>query len=466
MTKIKFGTDGWRGVIADDYTVENLMRVAEATGKWMKQRSFSKVVIGFDTRFGSKFFAQETARVFAAQGHTVLFADEFVCSPMVSYGVVKNKADLGVVITASHNSAAYNGYKLKSNIGGPFLSLDITAVENLIPDKCSLQPQSYSYYENSGQVEKVDLEEQYLQYIKDNIDLDAIYKSNFRIVYDGMYGTGQRIFPRLFPDLLLLNCNYNPSYMNQTPDPIKKNLILMSQLTAGTPYTHCGIANDGDADRIAMCDENGVFINSHQIILLLLYYLVKYKNLKGKVIISFSVSNKVQQLAKHFGVDIQLTKVGFKHIAEIMASEDVLLGGEESGGIGIKGHIPDKDGVWSGLTLLEFMAKSGRPLSKLLLEIEQIVGSFYNDRIDMDINQALLDRIIEQAESNIITQIDGRPIVKSENLDGYKYYLSNEEWIMIRHTGTEKVLRIYGQGPTSESVNSLLESTVEMLKNM
>lgn len=464
MTEIKFGTDGWRAIIAQEYTVDNVKRVAEATAKWLNQKNFNKVVIGYDCRFGGPLFSMTTARILASQNIEVLIAENFVSTPMVSLGVVKNNADLGIVITASHNPPSYNGYKLKSNLGGPSIPKEIAEVEALIPHQCSIEAKSYDEYKKEGLIKVIDLEEQYFQHVQSNFDFDAIRAANLRVVYDAMYGAGQNIFQRLLPDSLRLHCEYNPSFHGQAPEPINKNLELMSQLVASTPYTCGGIANDGDADRIGMCDENGEFVDSHRILLLLLYYMAKYKDQKGKVVISFSVTNKVKKLAEHFGLEYQVTKIGFKYIAEIMINEDVIVGGEESGGIAIKGHIPERDGIWIGLTILEFMAKTGKKISELLNEIYEIVGAFEYDRDDLHISESLKQSIIEKCKNNEFTHIGNRPIESTETIDGFKYYLPDDEWVMVRPSGTEPVLRVYAQGNTKESVREILDDTHATLK--
>lgn len=463
MTKIKFGTDGWRAIIAKDYTIDNVKRVAQGTAEWLVQHNLSKVVIGYDCRFGGLMFSQTTAEILASYGIKVYIAEDFVSTPMVSLGVVKQEADLGVVITASHNPPSYNGYKLKSKLGGPSIPKDIAAVEALIPEQCDRETKSYETYKAEGLVEVVDLEEMYYQHVMANFDIEAIQKAGLRVVYDAMYGAGQKVFERIFPDALRLHCEYNPSFYGQAPEPINRNLMLMSQIVAGTPYTCCGIANDGDADRIGMCDEEGRFVDSHRILLLLLYYLFKYKKQTGKVIITFSVTNKMKALADHFGLETQVTKIGFKYIAEIMTKEDVLVGGEESGGLAVKGHIPERDGIWNGITILEFMAKSGKKLSELLDEIYEIVGNFEFDRDDLHITDELKQSIVQQCKDGKVTKIGERDVIRVEDIDGHKFFLSEDEWVMVRPSGTEPVLRVYAQAPTHEEVRAILDATKETL---
>ena len=462
MANIKFGTDGWRAIIAKDYTVDNVTRVAEASAKWMKERKMSKVVIGFDARFGGPLFAQTTACVFAQYGIDVYYAKEFVSTPMVSLGIVKHKADLGVVITASHNPPSYNGYKLKSLHGGPTIPAEIAEVEALIPEKAMTDVKSFEHYVEAGKIHFTDLEQMYYDHCVANFDLDTIKNAHIKLVYDAMYGAGQRIVERLLPDTNLLRCEYNPGFNGCPPEPIHRNLGLLSDTLKNTDY-NLGLANDGDADRIGMYDEDGNFVDSHHLLLLLLYYLAEVKKMTGKVIITFSVTDKMKKLAEHFGLDIEVTKIGFKYIAEIMIDEDVLVGGEESGGLAVKGHIPERDGVWMGLLIMEFMAKTGKSIKELIADIYEITGPFACDRDDLHLPEEKKLAIIAKCKAGEITSIGDRTITSTESIDGFKFYLSDSEWVMIRPSGTEPVLRVYAQAPTLAGCRTLLEMTHKTL---
>jgi len=428
MTKIKFGTDGWRAIIAQEYTVDNVKRVAEGTAKWMIENEFSKVVIGHDCRFAGKLFAETTARVMGAYGIKVNLAKGFVSTPMVSLGVVKTSSHLGVVITASHNPPSYNGFKLKSHYGGPTIPKDITAVEDLVPEHCTLDLPSLDAMFDQGLLNYIDLEGIYLDHVKEHFDLGAIKQANIKLAYDAMYGAGQRAVARLLPDAVLLHCDDDPSFKGQAPEPIHRNLTELSNLIKNDSSIDLGLANDGDADRIGMYDSNGDFVDSHHLLLLLLMYMFEHKKETGKVVITFSVTDKMRKLAESFGLEVEITKIGFKYIAEIMTKEDVLVGGEESGGLAVKGHIPERDGIWMGLLILEFMAKTGKSLQELIKEVYDRVGSFNCDRDDL--------RLKEEQKSD-------------------------DEWVMIRPSGTEPVLRVYAQAPNAAGVRKILDAAKE-----
>ncbi len=458
MTKIKFGTDGWRAIIAQDYTVDNVKRVAEATAKWLKKNNGSKVVIGHDCRFAGALFAETTARTLGAHGVHVLLAKGFVSTPMVSLGVVKHGADLGVVITASHNPPSYSGYKLKSNLGGPMVPSQIAEVEAEISETVPADGPKLSEMESSGLLEFVDLEEMYMDHIKANFDLDSMKQANFGIAYDAMFGAGKNAMERLFPNALLLHMDDNPGFHGQAPEPIHRNLSELAEAIKNDSSISIGIANDGDADRIGMYDEDGNFVDSHHILLLLLLYMAKYKGEKGKVVFTFSVTDKMRKLAEHFGFEFEVTKIGFKYIAEIMANEDVLVGGEESGGLAVKGHIPERDGIWVGLIVLEFMAKTGKSVKQLIQEVYDLVGPFSFDRDDLHILESQKQAIVQRCKEDPYQNFNGFAVQRIENVDGTKFIFNEDEWIMVRPSGTEPVLRVYAQAPDPQKVRALLDA--------
>ncbi|GJM35363.1 MAG: phosphomannomutase [Saprospiraceae bacterium] len=464
MSEIKFGTDGWRAIIAQEYTVDNVKRVAEATAKWLIERGGNKVVIGYDCRFGGLLFTEVTTQVLGAHGIKVFLAPNFISTPMVSLGVVKMNADLGVVITASHNPPSYNGFKLKSELGGPMIQSGISEVEALIPDVASdLDLPSLEEMKAKGLLEYRDFEQIYLDHVAAKYDLEAIRNSDIRIAYDGMYGAGQNAAKRLFPNAVLLHCEVNPSFMGQAPEPIHRNLSELSHLIANDPKITLGIANDGDADRIGMYDQDGNFVDSHHILLLLLLYMGKYRKESGKVVVTFSVTDKMKKLAKHFGLDVEITPIGFKYIAEIMAKEDVIVAGEESGGLAVKGHIPERDGLWIGLMILEFMAKTGKTIKTLIEEVYSLVGPFATDRDDLHITNELKNQVIKTCKTNPYKSFGKYTVQSLETIDGFKFYLDEDKWVMIRPSGTEPVLRVYAQAPDSTEVRSILDATRETL---
>ncbi|MBL7949606.1 MAG: phosphoglucomutase/phosphomannomutase family protein [Bacteroidia bacterium] len=468
MSKIKFGTDGWRAIIAKDFTVANVARVAEATAAWLKkQKKQPHIVLGHDCRFAGELFAETVAKVLCERGVKVSLARGFVSTPMISLGAVKLKADLGVILTASHNPPSYNGFKLKGSFGGPLSPSDVQQIEDIIPDHCSLDLDRIvlAGFEKTGMLEYVNLEDLYIRHVEANFDLEAIRRSGMKLAYDAMFGAGQNVMRRLFPDITLLHCDNNPGFHGQAPEPIHKNLRDLHQLLTSTKGYSCAVVTDGDADRIGMYDGEGNFIDSHHIILLLIHYLVKYKGMTGKVCTAFSTTPKVEKLCKHYGLTLETVKIGFKYICEIMVREDVLIGGEESGGIAIKGHIPERDGIWMGLVIWEFMAKSGKTLPELIREVYDIVGPFSFERNDLHLDQAVKDRIVANTAAGAYSAFGPYKVARIDDLDGYKYFFDNEnrEWLLIRASGTEPVLRTYAESSTREGAFAILKAAQETL---
>ena len=456
--QIKFGTDGWRAIIAKDYTIDNLRRVAEATAIYMKDEGMTDAVIGYDCRFAGEYFANETAELLADRGIQVHLGDGFASTPMVSFAAVKLKADIGIVITASHNPPSYNGYKLKSAHGGPCIPSEIAAVEDRIPEKAGPNKINFNQAVSQGKIKMVDLEQMYIDHIEANFDLDAIRNSDIELAYDAMYGAGQNVIKRLFPNAHLLHCEFNPSFMGQAPEPIHRNLTELSELIKSNPSINLGLANDGDADRIGMYDEDGQFVDSHHLLMLLLYYLKEIKNKTGKVVITFSVTNKMEQLAELYGLEVDITKIGFKYIAEIMRHTDVLVGGEESGGLAVSGHIPERDGIWMGLLIMEFIAKTGKSIKELISDLYEKVGSFSFDRYDLHIDQETKERVVANCQNGLYSNFGNYQIQRTETIDGFKYHFDESSWVMIRPSGTEPVLRVYAQAPDYDAVIHILET--------
>ena len=466
MTDIKFGTDGWRAIIAKEFTTDNVARVSLAVANFLNEKNENpSLVIGHDCRFAGELFAETAAKVLATKGVKVLLAKDFVSTPMVSLGVINYKANIGVVITASHNPPSYNGYKLKGDFGGPLLSHNITDVENRIPDCNSIDINSIKIDDliESGMIKYIDLEDDYCKHAENNFDLDAIKNSGLKLAYDPMFGAGINVIARLLPDVLQIHNDINPGFHGQAPEPIHRNLLEFSELIKSRGDIDCGLATDGDADRIGLYNGKGEFIDSHHLILLLIHYMVKYKGIKGKVVTAFSCTVKVEKICKHYGLDQETVQIGFKHIAGKMISEDVLLGGEESGGIATKGHIPERDGIWMGLILFEFMAKSGKSLEDLIVEVYAIVGPFAFERIDLHIDNDIKNTIVQNCKDGKYTSFGKYSVERIETTDGFKFFFDDDTWLMIRPSGTEPVLRTYAEASSKEKCFDILEDTRKTL---
>jgi phosphomannomutase len=463
---IKFGTDGWRAIIAQEYTVENVARIAYATAKWMNAKFENpSIVIGHDCRFGGELFMETAMQVFLHEGLKVNCQYGITSTPMLSLATKKYNCNLGIILTASHNPPSYNGYKVKAHFGGPLQPEFIQEIEDIIPENCPFDYTKVSIEEAkaTGKITILPLEQDYINHILANFDIDAIKNSGLKLAYDAMYGAGQNVMKKIFPEMSFLHCDYNPSFMGQAPEPIAKNLKELEAFLQANSQIDSALVTDGDADRIGLYNGKGEFIDSHHIILLLIHYLAKYKGMSGKVVTAFSCTPRIEKMALHYGFEHQTTKIGFKDIAKIMVVEDVLLGGEESGGIAVKGHLPERDGIWMGLIVWEFMAKSGKSLDELIQEVYEIVGEFKFERSDLHITDELKTKIIANCKAGNYTSFGNYSVKELKTIDGFKYFLDDERWVMIRPSGTEPVLRTYAEAPTLEEVRKILKATEETI---
>ncbi len=467
MIKIKFGTDGWRAIIAREFTEDNVKRVSQGLATYMAKKDMKKCVVGYDCRFAGSMFADAVCSVLGAHGYHVVASNGFVSTPMVSLAVKKCGADIGVVITASHNPPSYNGYKLKASYGGPSIPSEVAAVEAEIPDTYDIPTIDIKQMSEKGLLEIIDLEQMYMDHVLASFDMDLLANSGAVMAYDAMFGAGQNVVNRLFPDAVRLHCSYNPSFLGTAPEPIDRNLKELSEVLANNDQLTFGWANDGDADRIGMYDENGLFVDSHRLLCLLLVYLYEFKGLKdGKVAYSFSVTNKLGELAEMYGLPTEVTKIGFKYIAEIMSKEPVLVGGEESGGIAVSGHIPERDGIWCGLLMMEYMAKTGKTLKQLTEDLYSKIGRFDFYRDDLHISNDKKWAIVDACKAGQFDAFGTYKITKVEDLDGHKFFFNPNSWVMIRPSGTEPVLRVYAQGADMDEVRSILDNTHRTLESL
>ena len=468
MNAIKFGTDGWRAIIAKDFTVRNVARVSAAISNWLfKKYQDATVVVGYDCRFGGKMFSETVAKVLAFKGIKVLLAPDFVTTPMVSLGVKQLKATLGIMITASHNPPEYNGLKLKGPHGGPLFDADIKNVEALIPDDNIINLETIRWEEllDQRRVEYTDLESLYIEEIQKHFNLKKIAHSGFRFAFDAMHGAGQNVIRKIMPGIKCLNCTVDPFFKGIPPEPLEHNLITFSEKIRNNWKVDAGLAVDGDADRIAMMDHTGRYVDAHHIMLLLIHYLAGYKKLKGKVVTGFSSTVKVEKLARHYKLPVHRVKIGFKEISEVMMKENILLGGEESGGISIAGAIPERDGIWIGLTLFEFMADANKSLTTLIEEVYAITGAFTYQRQDLKIDKDLKARVLKNCKEHPYSNFGSFKVSRVESLDGWKFFFNSDEWYMIRPSGTEPVLRTYAEAKTAERVTEIMRAGYEVIMN-
>jgi phosphomannomutase len=464
---ISFGTDGWRAVISETFTFGNLRLLAQAIADLILEENNGQphAVVGFDTRFLSDRYAAEVARVLAGNGIKTLLANSDAPTPVISYAVKQTGAAAGVMITASHNAPRYNGVKLKANYGGSASPEQCRRVElhlrdneerargpNLIDLEVGLQ---------EGLIERFNPVPAYYAHLRELVDLDAICAANPRVVHDPMYGAGRGYIKGLLGGVGCqvheIRGEMNPGFGGIHPEPLTKYLgALAAAIQSG--FGEIGLATDGDADRIGAMDGKGNFVDAHRIFALVLRYLVEQRGMKGTVVRTVSTTRMIDRLCRRYGLPLKETPVGFNHIADIMMSEDVLMGGEESGGISVKGHIPEGDGILLGLLLLEVIAKSGLTLEALVDDLHADVGPAYYARTDLRLRRPVDKReMTARLRDEAPAQIAGLRVDEVSSRDGVKYIMEDESWLLIRPSGTEPVLRVYAEGRTEAVRDGLLK---------
>lgn len=463
---ITFGTDGWRAIIGDGFTLDNLERVSLATAEWVLDTygAGSSVLIGYDTRFRGRDFTLHVARVMASQGVKVVVSDTHAPTPAVSWGAKQYGHKAGIVITASHNPPEYNGFKIKADFGGPALPDQIADVERRIKPFEEHGYEDVATYMQKGLIEEQPLRQDYIDHVRSLVDIDAIRDAGIKVVHDAMFGAGQGILSELLgEDRVLEHRNaINPGFEGTPPEPIERNLNALRDMITSNGCD-AAIANDGDADRIGMADEHGDFVDSHHLLALLVDYLHNDKGLSGRIVKTFSTTNMLDKMAEELGLPISTTKIGFKYIGGEFLSEDVLVGGEESGGMAVMGHVPERDGIFIGLVILEMMAKRGKQLSRLVTDLHDRYGNHAFTRNDKHTSSERKEAIlIRLAEHGGIAQVAGKPVTKAETIDGFKYH-TEDGWLLIRPSGTEPVLRIYAEATSSETSDQMVADAISQL---
>ncbi|MBE0644074.1 MAG: phosphoglucomutase/phosphomannomutase family protein [Bacteroidetes bacterium] len=467
MADIKFGTDGWRAVIADDYSFDNVRKVALAFARYYRKhpKTANGVVVGGDARFGSQNFAAAAAQVIASQGIKVWLAENVVSTPMVSLGIIKKRAAAGVMITASHNPPEWNGFKIKAEFGGSALMKDIKKVEAMLQDILAkgTTPKLRSMEELKKEklIVPIDLHTMYLADIRKKVNLGAIEKSKMKIAYDVMYGASYGVMGQLLPSVRCIHDEHNPGFKGIAPEPLAKNLTELIALVRKEKFD-IGLVTDGDADRFGCVDEHGNFISTQLLIPILLKYLHKDLGKRGAVVKTVSVTDIVPRMCEKYGLKLYERPVGFKYVTELMLEDNVLIGGEESGGVGTSLHIPERDGVFNNLLLCEALAKKKMTLGQAVEEIFAEFGRVFYDRIDFHTTEKNKKAILAACEKGI-AKLGGFPVRSVETLDGYKFRIDGG-WLLIRASGTEPILRFYAEADTERKVAALLKAAMNIGK--
>jgi alpha-D-glucose phosphate-specific phosphoglucomutase len=482
MMSIHFGTDGWRAVISEEFTFENVRKVAQAIAEKtladVELRTQANgaaphrrpsLVVGFDTRFLSDRYAMAVAEVLAANGIHVWLTHGDSPTPVTSFAIVDKQADGGVMITASHNPPRYNGIKLKAAFGGSASPADCKDVERRIVAANGAAPKRMEFEEaiHAGLITRFDPFPAYAAHVRTLIDFDKIAAANLSVVVDAMYGAGRLYLARLLREagcqVRELRNEMNPGFNGIHPEPIARHLEPLIEVMRSGEY-HLGLATDGDADRIGAVDVTGQFIDPHCIMALATEHLVRYRNLRGCIVKTVSTTQMLNRLAARYHLPVYETPVGFHYITEYMLRETVLIGGEESGGISIQGHIPEGDGLLMGLLLAEIVAVQRRSLGELIHELmaAEDVGIFRYGRIDQPVRPFKKAELVARLMADAPQRLAGEHIAHISDRDGVKYILADDSWLLIRPSGTEPVLRIYAEGHTDDQVKALLKEGIAL----
>ena len=467
---IKFGTDGWRGVIADDFTYDNVRRVVSAIAAYVlkHENPSQSVMVGYDTRFASQRVARVASEQLAAAGIPVKLAHDYTPTPAISLAVKTRAAAGGVVVTSSHNPWNWNGVKYKGSFGGSATMKIMRAIEEQL--LAGTTPNGHK-----APIEEVDLKQPYIERICEFADLQLIAKAKFKLAVDSMYGSGRGVLTKIFSDHgidhVAIRQELNPLFPGINPEPIEPHVALLQQ-TVVKEGCHAGLATDGDADRIGAVAEDGSFVDSHKIFSVILRWLLERKRWPGDVVRAFNTTRMLDRIAKKHGRELIECRIGFKYVADLMMEREILIGGEESGGIGYSRFLPERDGLLNSLLLANVMAEEKKPLGQLVADLQRDFGPHYYGRLDLHTPDDVKQQAIQRAGNANTRQLGAYSILKKENLDGVKFFLDApteqngaEAWVLLRASGTEPLLRIYAEAASKGLVTEILDSAERFVKS-
>ena len=468
--EIKFGTDGWRGIIADDFTFDNVRRVAGAIASYaLKYEEAQRgVFVGYDARFASPRAAQVVAEVLAASGIPVKLANDYTPTPAISYAVKHQGAAGGVMVTSSHNPWNWNGVKFKAKFGGSATPAIMKRIEEELA--AGAMPKG-----TKATVEEVDFKKAYVAAVSSFVDMDLIAKTKFKFAVDAMYGSGRGVLTGIFAgrgvQYVAIREELNPLFPGINPEPIEPHTAMLQE-TVVREKCDAGLATDGDADRVGAVAEDGSFVDSHKIFCVILRWLLERKKWPGDVVRGFNTTRMINRIAAKYGRKLHETPIGFKYIADLMMEGDILMGGEESGGIGYSRFLPERDGVLNCLLLANVMAEEGKPLGQLVKELQSEFGAHYYGRRDLHIPEEMKQSSIERARSESTQTLGRYRVIKKEHMDGVKFFLDAptngdgaEAWLLFRTSGTEPLLRLYSEASSPELVRELLAAGESFVRN-
>jgi phosphomannomutase len=461
---IKFGTDGWRAIIAEEFTFENVRICAQGVADYLKETKLAGrgLVIGYDTRFASEDFAAAAAEVVAGNGIKVYLNPKPTPTPVISYGVLAKKAGGAIIITASHNPATWNGFKYKDEHGSSAPDETTARIEGGIArafKSGKVKNLSLNKATEQSLVEKTDLDPSYFEQIKKLVDLEALRNAGLKLVVDPMYGAGAGYLKRALEGgttkVIEINGERNPLFPGIRPEPIAVNLTKLSA-TVQAQGANAGLATDGDGDRMGIVDEKGNFLTQLQVFALLCLYLLEVRGERGPIVKTLTSTNMADRLGELFKVPVYETAVGFKYVAPVMLEKDAIIGGEESGGYGFRGHVLERDGILANLYFLDLMVRTGKTPSELVNYLYSKVGQHHYWRVDVPFPEAQRQAIISRVKNNPPKTIDGAKVLKVDTTDGFRFMLADNSWLLIRFSGTEPLLRIYAETDSPERAERML----------
>ena len=471
---IKFGTDGWRGIIADDFTFANVRYAAQGIANFLRRKPDPSVVIGYDCRFAADRFAAEVARVMAAAGVHTYLTDAASPTQVSSWTILDKKADGTVVVTASHNPAAFCGIKYKPEYAGSASPEVVAELEKEIAaviDSGRVELSDLEEARQAGLLEILDPRPSYRAQVARMVELETLKAAGLKVLHDPMYGSGSGYVVDLLGGASTVaeqvRAERNPGFGGIHPEPIPKNLETTLALMSQGGFDLC-ICTDGDADRVGIIDETGRFINQLEVYALLMDYLLGTRGLKGPVVRTLTSTSMADRLAEIYGVECYEVQVGFKYVGPLMMSTDAVMGGEESGGFGFRGHIPERDGVLAGLYFADMIVRQKKPLSAILAALLEKVGPHAYDRRDLTVPREGYDdlkrSIYERFATDPPSQLAGRKVERVRSDDGFKFYFGDGSWALVRFSGTEPLIRVYSEAPSHGEVEELIEALIDMLE--
>tara|TARA_Y100000996_G_scaffold415377_1_gene409689 strand:+ start:2227 stop:3648 length:1422 start_codon:yes stop_codon:yes gene_type:complete len=462
---IKFGTDGWRAIIGEEYTFQNVKICAQGVANYLKSNGYesSGLIIGYDTRLKSAEFAESVAEVIAGNNIPVILCDRPTPTPVVSYNLVQHECSAGIVITASHNPPNWNGFKFKPGYGGsasPDIVKRLEEFISIVETTGDIQTISIEDGLNTGLIEKINPDPSYMNHIAGMVNLKSIRDAGLNVVIDSMHGAGATYISRLVEGgttkIFEIRSEKNSSFPGMAqPEPIESNLIPLKNSIIDL-NGDVGLATDGDADRLGLMDEEGNYISTLHTFALICNHLITDLKMYGPIIKSITMTGMIEKLGELNNIPVITTPVGFKYLGPAMMEENAIAAGEESGGYGFQGHIPERDGILSGLMILNLMALTGKNPSELIADLEQIVGTYYYSRIDLEFNPSDKKKIIEKVSSTRPKSIAENSVIKIDDQDGFKFILENNYWGLIRFSGTEPIMRIYAEGENKDMVSRII----------